>query len=413
MRRLDADKLRQRIEDRVAADLAAERVSGVVILVRQEGELLYQGIFGRKRPGRKQPDQKRPGQNLPERNTPDGKHSGDEQPGWEEPLAPDALFRMASMTKPITAAAVLLQAARGLLSLDNPVERYLPAYRNLAVGRLDEKGVPVFLRKAGTKLTLRHLLTHTGGVGCGALGEAQYRLMDKKARQTLAGVVDYHAKSYLAFEPFTAEAYSPVVGFDILARIVELTSGTAYDAFLRKELFEPLGMTDTTFSPTPAEWKRMIVMHDRVDGKSVEGKMVPHAVFADFPTTYFCGGAGLASTAADYSAFAEMLLNEGRVGRARLLPAALVREMARPQLPASLMGPSEVWGLGVRVIAHESYRRLPVGAFGWSGAYGTHFWVDPVNRITAVYLKNSLYDGGSGARTAALFEQDVTGALSD
>ena len=121
----------------------------------------------------------------------------------------------------------------------------------------------------------------------------------------------------------------------------------------------------------------------------------------------------MASTLDDYSAFAEMLLNKGNAGEKQIISPELIEMMATPQLPKSIMPDPQVWGLGVRVITHESYKILPVGAFGWSGAYGTHFWVDPVNKITAVYLKNSAYDGGSGALTAAHFEEDVTNSFED
>ena len=106
-----------------------------------------------------------------------------------------------------------------------------------------------------------------------------------------------------------------------------------------------------------------------------------------------------------------MLLDYGKFEGGQLISEKMIQEMAAPQLPAFLMKGQEVWGLGVRVITEETYADLPCGTFGWSGAYGTHFWVDPVNEITAVYLKNSLYDGGSGASTARRFEQDVNGAL--
>lgn len=107
-----------------------------------------------------------------------------------------------------------------------------------------------------------------------------------------------------------------------------------------------------------------------------------------------------------------MLLREGKTPEGKtLLPAGWIRDMRTPQLPANVMSGDQVWGLGVRVIQGEHYCRLPHGAYGWSGAYGTHFWVDPTDRVTAVYMKNSAYDGGAGATTANHFEEDVEAAF--
>ena len=170
-------------------------------------------------------------------------------------------------------------------------------------------------------------------------------------------------------------------------------------------------MVDPTFAPTPEQWERMIPMHDRVEEKSVVKPTKPGTIFEGFPTTYFAGGAGLASTLRDYIRFAEMLQNGGRLDGVQILTEDSVRQMATPQLPKAIAPGNEVWGLGVRVIARDAYGPLPVGTFGWSGAYGTHFWVDPVNKITAIYLKNSHYDGGSGAKTARQMEEDVHQSL--
>ena len=123
------------------------------------------------------------------------------------------------------------------------------------------------------------------------------------------------------------------------------------------------------------------------------------------------GGAGLVSTLEDYSHFTDMLMNGGVYGGKRLLSEASIGNMATPRISEYKRNRTRYWGLSVRVITTEEYRVLPVGAFGWSGAYGTHFWIDPVNRIEAIYLKNSRFDGGSGAVTSANFEKDVFDSL--
>ena len=134
--------------------------------------------------------------------------------------------------------------------------------------------------------------------------------------------------------------------------------------------------------------------------------MPKNCVFENVPTTHSLGGAGFVSSLKDYAAFAGMLLNKGKINENRVITEKAVALLSSPQVPESIMPGNWRWGLGMRVITGENYKYLPVGAFGWSGAYGTHFWVDPVNNIAAVYMKNSKYDGGSGAVTAYNFEKD-------
>jgi CubicO group peptidase (beta-lactamase class C family) len=209
--------------------------------------------------------------------------------------------------------------------------------------------------------------------------------------------------------------YSPTAAFDVCARLVEITSGMPYNEFVQKEIFEPLGMVNTTFTPTEEQWSRFIRMHTRTEengvGVSGDGPTFPGCIFENFPLTWFSGGAGLCSTLPDYVKFAEMLVNEGKLpDGTQLVPADLIREMATPWVPFEIMPARERWGLGVRVITEASHW-MPVDCFGWSGAYGSHFWVDPVNKITAVYMKNSRYDGGAGSQTSSYFEQDVYACL--
>ncbi|MBO5069641.1 MAG: serine hydrolase, partial [Roseburia sp.] len=264
---------------------------------------------------------------------------------------------------------------------------------------------------AKTPITIRHLLTHSSGIGSGLTGELIETKHPMCKWKTLEEAVASYPSNPLEFEPFTGTAYSATHAFDIVARIAELISGMPYDQFLEKNLFQPLGIVDMTFSPTAEQWSRVIPMHAYEDGVGKVKDFPANSLVGGIPTTYFCAGGGLASTMSDYMKFAAMLLNYGSVNGKQLVSEQLIRDMATPQLPSSVDNGEELWGLAVRVIAKESYRDLPCGAFSWSGAYGTHFWVDPANRITAIYMKNSEYDGGARAVTAKHFEQDVTAAL--
>lgn len=370
---LNKNRIKENISQTCSADLSAGHIGGAAVLVKQGGKILYKDFFGIAGEGREI----------------DGK----------------TLFRLASMTKPITAAAVLKEISRGKLTLDSRVDEFIPEYAEMDLGDLDREENIVIVGKAKTKITIRHLLSHTSGVGSGKLSGKESKLT-AEALVDLKNVTDAYADQPLSFEPYTAQAYSATVGFDILARIVEIVSGTSYDEYLKKEIFEPLGMTDTTFSPTEEQWSRMTLMHSYKNGESSFLPLNKNTIFGGHPLTYFCGGAGLASTLEDYEKFVDMLANRGKAQSGeQLIPAELIDLMATPQEPFGI-SPSQYWGLSVRVITTDT-NRIPKGSFGWSGAYGCHFWVDPANDITAIYMKNSTYDGGSDAKTAADLEKNV------
>lgn len=370
---LNKDKIKNQIEKRIIEDVACGKIGGAAVLVKQNGKALYKNFFGSAGEGRE--------------------------------INEKTLFRLASMTKPITAVAVLKEISKGKLSLDSTVDEFLPEYSEMEIGDLDENREIVVVGKAKSKITVRHLLSHTSGVGSGKLCSKEDKLT-ASAQTDLKSITDAYAKLPLSFEPFSAQAYSATVGFDILARIVEIVSGKSYDRYLKEEIFEPLTMTDTAFAPTDEQWSRMTLMHSYTDGIPSFAPLNKNTIFGGYPLTYFCGGAGLASTLSDYEKFVDMLASRGKAANGdQLIPGELVDLMATPTSLQEL-GAGEKWGLSVRVVTSEN-NRLPKGSFGWSGAYGCHFWVDPTNNITAIYMKNSTFDGGSGAKTAANLERDV------
>lgn len=385
MKLLNKELLKKNLTKRISSDMAAGIISGSAALVRQNGEIICEEYFG------------------------------SSVPGGSIPVNERTIFRLASMTKPITAAAALILVSRGQLRLDDPVEKYLPAFGQMHLAALDENGNLIDAGPVTEKITVLHLLTHTSGIGTAEVGDKQMASMTAKDNCTLENSVDYYSRQGLAFLPFSAQAYSPLAAFDVLARIIELITGEDYNTFLKRELFIPCDMPDTTFLPSTDQWSRIITMHNLVDGCSCVGETTENCTFFDVPCSHYLGGAGLISTARDYSNFAEMLLNRGYFKNHRILPGELIDLMGTPHVPESIMPGPERWGLSVRVITSKDYGDhgiLPVGTFGWSGAYGTHFWVDPVNRITAVYMKNSLYDGGSEAVTSRHFEEDVNASLT-
>lgn len=383
MKLLNIDKLRENIETRVNDDMAAGRVDGVVVVVNQNGKTVYKNTFGSKVPG-----------------------AGDGD------MRTDTIYRLASMTKPITGAAAMIAMQKGYFTPEDEISMYLDGFKDLDIGDVDENGNIIIKGKSKGNVKIKHCLTHSSGIGTGPVGDKIFAGVDFGKMTTLAQIVDFYKDKPLWCEPGEAQLYSPIVGLDIIARIIEIKSGMPYAEFLKKEIFEPLGMKDTTFEPNEEQWERMVGMHNLLDGKSVPHPTFDGCVFLNFPVTYHNGGAGLASTAEDYIKFAQMLLDKGRVGDKQLIDQKLIEEMSKPQLPYHVMPAHEIWGYTVRVITGETYQRLPVGTFGWSGAHGTHFFVDPVNNVCAVYLKNSAYDGGAGALTAAHFEMDVAASYN-
>lgn len=372
MRYLDEKRLTTNIETRMRGNMEAGIIGGASVWVWQDGKEMYRRHFG-------------------------------------EGVSEKTVYRLASMTKPITGVAAGKLIEEGKLSLQDPVDKFFPEFRELPIVAL-ENGRLVKIGKPEKLPTVLNILTHTSGFG-GEIEGVQQRQIDPQSNAALQNTVRYFADAGIGFEPFTNVQYSGRAAFDVLSGIIERITDMPYDEYLKQTIFDPCGMVDTTFAPTKEQWERMIPMHDRVDGKACVSSTVDGCVFENVPVTHFAGGAGLASTLEDYTHFARMLLCGGEFDGNRVLKPETVKLMATPHVPQSLMPKMKRWGLSMKVVTSTDYGRLPLGCFGWSGAYGTHFWVDPENKITAIYLKNSRYDGGGDAITSAEFEADVTNAL--
>ena len=322
----------------------------------------------------------------------------------DTPITNNSIFRLASMTKPVTAIAALILVENGLLSLDDTVDKYLPAFKDIKIiDATNNKTTPANLP------TIRQLLNHTSGIACDATKLATMTDMDKK---TLDASIAFYIKIGLDFEPGSKQAYSPYGAFDVLTKIIEIIRGTNYLNYLQEYLFEPCGMVDTTFTPNAEQQNRMVAMHTTNNGENAVAQMPSGCIFDNFPSTHYLGGAGLVSSLSDYGKFASFLLNKGKVGDISLLSEEMFNLLCTPQVEPNVMPGNARWGLGVRVITDSSYPYLPVGSFGWSGAYGSHFWIDPVNKIFAVFMKNSQVDGGAANESAVNFEKAVYSALA-
>lgn len=371
MKRLDVTRLTENIDEIAQYDLLNNKVFGSAYYVYQDG-VEFEKCYGS--------------------TSLDG----------ETAITNTSIFRLASMTKPVTAVATLILVDSGLLSLDDTVDKYLPAFKDIKI--LNSSGATA----PNNLPTIRNLLNHTSGIGNDTDKLMNMTPMDKK---TLDSSIAFYIKNGLDFEPGTAQAYSPYAAFDVLTKIIEIVSGTNYLRFLQEYLFEPCGMTDTTFTPNAEQEKRIVAMHTTNGGENAVAQIPAGCIFEDFPSTHYLGGAGLVSTLSDYAKFATLLLNKGKIGDITLISEETFNLLCTPQVSQGIMPGLERWGLSVRVITEEAYPYLPVGSFGWSGAYGSHFWIDPVNKIFAVFMKNSKIDGGAGNQSAVKFEQAVYSAL--
>jgi CubicO group peptidase (beta-lactamase class C family) len=291
-----------------------------------------------------------------------------------KPMTPDAMFWIASMTKPITATAVLVLQDEGKLSIDDPAAKYLPE-----LGRMKNADGSALK----TPISIKHLLTHTSGLPENTRDET-------RAAKDLQDLVTAFATKPMQYEPGTKWLYCQS-GINSLGRIVEIVSGQRFDEFLAQRIFKPLGMTNTAFYPTPAQQKR-IARPYRLE----EGKLVPADV-AIFAGRDLAGhdrvplaNGGLFSTAQDYGRFVRMLLNDGSLDGSRILNAETVKLMSSVQSGELKTGftPGNAWGLGVCLVRQPQgvTEALSSGSFGHGGAYGTQAWIDPVKKVAYVLM---------------------------
>jgi len=369
----------QRIDQYMDQLITEDDISGSVVLIARKGKLVYHKPFGKL-----------------------DKESGTDMPQ-------DAIFRLASMTKPITSVAIMMLYEEGKLRLDDHVAKYIPAFAQMQM--LDNPGIMKSLRVTETPLTIRHLLTHTSGLVYhwnGRLGEAYMiegvpmglRQVDFSLEEGMRRL----AAMPLLFEPGSRWHYG--LNTDLLGLVVEKVSGLRLDRFVRERIFEPLEMRDTFFYLPDNYLDRLAVVYDRRDGQPIsrvpEGpqQYEQNQYSVDYPygkmRKYFSGGAGLSSTAHDYFLFLQMLLNGGILDGKRILSPSTVAMMTRNQI-ADLDYPDAGYqfGYGFRVHSDPSSSGdvWPKGVYDWGGFFNTRFWVDPENEIIGIVM-NQLYPEG-------------------
>jgi CubicO group peptidase (beta-lactamase class C family) len=358
-----------RIVPALNAQIEAGQLPGAVVAIARHGRLIFHEAVGRLRPDN------------------------------STPMPRDALFAIASMTKPITGVAGLMLWEEGRLGLADPVERFLPQLGNRRVAVLSERvragQGPIETVPAMRSITMLDVMRHTSGLTYGGRGttavHALYPASSNAAGASLDvhGFLDQLGDAPLLYQPGTVWEYG--LSIDIVGLVVEALSGQSLGAFLERRLFAPLGMTDTTFQVPSDKVARLARPLPR-DPDTGAPQAVPDRAQA---LRFECGGGGLASTALDYLRFAQMLLGGGVLGDTRILGRKTVEAMRTDRLTpeienhiADLDPNSTGYGFGLTVAVRSQASTLmgSLGEFYWNGAYGTLWWADPIEDLAVVFM---------------------------
>ena len=334
----------------------------------------------------------------------------------QRPMQADAIFRIYSMTKPVTVTAVLMLLEEGHLLLDDPVADWLPDFAQMKVF-VGASGDSIETTDLERPITIRHLLTHSAGLSYGfETGHPVDRLYQQAGlfeAESLAEAIRRLCQLPLVGQPGARFWYS--VAHDVLGYLIEVISGRPLDVFFQDRIFDPLGMVDTGFCVRRENLERLVTMYmprpagglQRAEGPEVDRTGRPQML---------SGGGGLLSTAADYLNFAQMLLNRGQFEGRRLLSRKAFEVLTTPHLPfppgevATDLGFSMGLGVGVRTDLSQGSRRGSLGSFGWGGAAGTRFWVDPQEEMIGILLAQTM---PGFWRVADMFESLAYAALTD
>jgi len=367
---LSADTLKL-ADQRMLAYVEEEKLPCVSTLVIKDGEVAHRSVFGYA-------------------NIEEGRQLGE-----------DAIFRIYSMSKPITAAALMILYDEGKFKLDDPVEKYIPEFEDTKVwvdGELVDQQEP---------FTVRHLLTHTAGF-CYGFEQSHVDSLYNHARpggiwnsKTLKEMVAFVAGLPLKHQPGTTWEYS--ISIDVAGYLVEVLSGLPFDGFLETRLFGPIGMKDTGFEVPEEDFGRLAMIYtpDRETGKLTPVENMTNDVKKQ--VTLFSGGGGLVSTIDDYGRFGQMLLNGGGLDGVRVLEETTVKLIMSDQMPAGVTYQDGLdYGLGGDVV-------LETGEYGWSGAASTDFSADPKNNL--VVLAFTQYTPFMGVPFAEEYQKFVRSAL--
>ncbi|MEX2512243.1 MAG: serine hydrolase domain-containing protein [Cyclobacteriaceae bacterium] len=340
-------------------------------------------------------------------------------------LQKDAIFRIASQTKAITSTAVMMLWEEGKFQLDDPISKYIPEFENPEVlVNFRYADTTYSSRPANKEITIRHLLTHTSGLGYGVIdGDERMKMLYHKTGTTdlfttedvsIKEVVMKLATLPLHHDPGEKFTYS--MGLDVLGYFIEILSGMTFSEFLEERLFEPLGMHDTGFYLPASKSDRLVAIQHKVEGN---WENYPNTFYdVNYPIQgakkFFSGGAGLSSTAKDYATFLQMFLNGGELDGKRFLSRTTIASMMANQTGDLFGGTDQHYGLAFGVFTEQGQAKGGLGSpgtFVWGGYFNTQYFADPQENIIGIIMKQT--QGPTGDQTAWKFKQMVETAVDD
>ena len=383
----------ERIDAMLQAAVKEDQVPGLVALITRNGKIVYHKAYGA------------------------ANEKGDQ-------LDKNAIFRIASQTKAITSTAVMMLWEEGKFQLDDPISKYIPEFGPAQIlDTYNETDGSYTAKPAEHQITIRHLLTHTSGIGYGVIdGDERFKKIYAKAGITdlfttenisIAESVKKLAKLPLHHDPGTAHVYSE--GLDVLGYFIEIISGLPFDEFLRKRIFKPLGMNDTWFYLPEGKHDRLVNVQYKKDGK---WQNYPVTFYdPDYPKKgakrFFSGGAGLSSTAKDYATFLQMYLNNGTLNGARILSRTTVQSIMGNQSGELFGGDAKDYGLAFGLLTAHGQDLGGQGSkstFDWGGYFNTQYFADPKEQVIGILMKQTQ---STGDQTGWKFRQMVFAAVDD
>jgi CubicO group peptidase (beta-lactamase class C family) len=391
---MSAERL-ERIDAMCKESIQDGDVPGIVALVARNGKIVFHKAYGK----------------------------ADNESG--RAMKKDDIFRIASQSKAITSTALMMLWEDGKFRLDDPVSKYIPEFKDPGVLKNFTYGDTSYTTlPANKEITIRHLLSHTSGIGYGVIdGDEQFQMIYHKAgitdlftteNITIAESVKKLAKLPLHHHPGEKFTYSE--GLDVLGYFIEVVSGMPFDEFLRSHLFDPLGMEDTWFYLPDSKADRLVAVQQKENGK-----WVPYPVTfydTDYPIkgakSFFSGGAGLSSTAKDYATFLQMYLNGGELNGVRILSRTTVQAIMGNQTGNLFGGDNAFYGLAFSVLTSKGEDAGGIGSkgtFSWGGYFNTSYFADPKEQTIGVLMKQT--QGPTGDETGWKFQQLVNQAIDD
>ena len=385
-----------RIDEMCEQAVKEENLPGIVTLVARNGKIVYWKAFG----------------------------MADNQN--DKTLKRDAIFRIASQSKAITSTAVMMLWEEGKFQLDDPISKYIPEFKNPQILETFKYSDTTFSTKpAESEITIRHLITHTSGIGYGVIdGDERIKMIYQKAgvtdlfttkNITIEESVKKLAKLPLHHEPGANFTYSE--GLDVLGYFIEVVSGMKFDEYLKTHIFDPLGMNDTRFYQPDENADRLVAVQHKVNGK---WEKYPVTFYdTDYPIkgakTFFSGGAGLSSTAKDYATFLQMYLNGGEYNGVRLLSRTSVQSILGNQI-GNIWGEDadKYYGLAFSVLTQNGQNKGglgSVGTFDWGGYFNTSYFADPVENVVGIIMKQT--QGPVSDETGWKYRQLIMQSIDD